>query len=528
MFLSLIPLWAVHQGLISNAKNQGENLVSSIAKTMIQRADDNVSGAVSLMNDFALLGIASCRPQDLAHMRRMIADQFWVRDVAILNADGSMLCNLFGDAGSFQQSGNGIAARDGNVVMELAQKSGSREQKTMLTWSLASGNLLAAFLPGEAMAYDVIPKRMRDKGVAIVSLADGTLLNMAPRQEHAQAILPFDERSFSVTIHSEAFPYKVSVLAPFEVVWNDLESLYNKMIIGAIFLGVLFLGLLGYIMKPKRGRTNEIEEGIENGEFIPFYQPTFDVRTGELRGCEVLIRWRKPNGQILPPGTFIGLAEATGLAIPMTQALMVKVVDEMEDLHEQRPQLKIGINLFDDHFENLDIVEDIKHIFGPSKISYKQLMFEVTERQPLNDIERAKVVIRNMRGLGCQVALDDAGTGHGGLAYLQQLGFDVIKIDKLFIDAIGTDSFSAPIVDSLISLAEGLDMDIVAEGVEEPRQVEYLREKGVRLAQGYLFAKPLPYDKYKRLIEKMSPVIQRPEDRRRAGIRSQLRTPLPA
>ena len=229
----------------------------------------------------------------------------------------------------------------------------------------------------------------------------------------------------------------------------------------------------------------------------------------------MLIRWRKPDGSILPPGAFIGLAEATGLAIPMTRALMMNVVDEMEDLHEMRPDLKLGINLFDDHFENLDIVEDIKEIFGPSKISYSQLMFEVTERQPLNDIERARIVIRNMRSLGCKVALDDAGTGHGGLAYLQQLGLDVIKIDKLFIDAIGTDSLSAPIVDSLINLAESLGMEVVAEGVEETLQVEYLREKGVSLAQGYLFAKPLPYETYKRLIERMVPLSKTPEERRR-------------
>ncbi|MEP5780335.1 MAG: EAL domain-containing protein, partial [Hyphomicrobiales bacterium] len=148
--------------------------------------------------------------------------------------------------------------------------------------------------------------------------------------------------------------------------------------------------------------------------------------------------------------------------------------------------------------------------------------------QPLNDIERARVVIRNMRSLGAKVALDDAGTGHGGLAYLQQLGLDVIKIDKLFIDAIGTDSLSAPIVDSLISLAESLGMDIVAEGVEEPLQVEYLREKGVRMAQGYLFAKPLPGETYKRLIEKMMPLAKRPEERRKTRTRPAIGQAIPA
>ena len=339
---------------------------------------------------------------------------------------------------------------------------------------------------------------------------------MAPSQTVARADLPFDDRTFTTSLYSKSFPFYVTVLAPYDVIWAGEKAFYKSSLITAATVGVALWLLLLLSLKPRKARTNEIEAAIEAGEFIPFYQPTIDVQTGELRGCEVLIRWRKPDGSILPPGAFIALAEATGLALPMTRALMMNVVDEMEDLHEMRPDLKLGINLFDDHFENLDIVEDIKAIFGPSKISYSQLMFEVTERQPLNDIERARIVIRNMRSLGCKVALDDAGTGHGGLAYLQQLGLDVIKIDKLFIDAIGTDSLSAPIVDSLINLAESLGMEVVAEGVEETLQVEYLREKGVSLAQGYLFAKPLPYETYKRLIERMVPLSKTPEERRRS------------
>lgn len=515
-----MPAVFVHFGLVSNAKENGDQLVRSIASVMIERADTNVRHALDILSDFTLHGVTTCSPENVRQMKDAVRKQFWVKELGVVDGNGNFKCNQFGEADSFVEHSKGVKSELDNIVIQTVLRNGSSEYETMLTWQIDSDLSLGAVLPGEALADDVIPENMRDKGVAIVTASNGTLLYMAPSQTTARAVLPFDEQTFMTSVHSQSFPFYVTVIAPYDVVWAGQKDFYESSLFISIAVSVVLWLLLLYSLKPRKARTNEIEAGIEAGEFIPFYQPTIDVQTGDLRGCEVLIRWRKPDGSILPPGAFIGLAEATGLAIPMTRSLMMNVVDEMEDLHEARPDLKLGINLFDDHFENLDIVEDIKEIFGPSKIDYTQLMFEVTERQPLNDIQRARIVIRNMRSLGCKVALDDAGTGHGGLAYLQQLGLDVIKIDKLFIDAIGTDSLSAPIVDSLINLAESLGMDVVAEGVEEKLQVEYLREKGVSLAQGYLFAKPLPGDVYKRLIERMVPLAKSPEERRRASTKT--------
>ena len=511
-----LPAVAVHFSLLANVQENGDQLVKSIAATMIERADTNVRHALDILSEFTLHGVTTCSPQNVVKMKEAVHRQFWVKELGVVDNAGNFKCNQFGDAQKFVERSKGVSGNADNIVIQTVLREGSTEYETMITWRLDSDLSLGTVLPGEALADDVIPEEMRDKGVAIITASNGTLLYMAPSQNVARAVLPFDDRTFTTSLYSDSYPYYVTVLAPYDVLWARDAKFYKNSLIAAATVGVVLWLLLLNSLKPRKARTNEIEAGIDAGEFIPFYQPTIDVQTGALRGCEVLIRWRKPDGSILSPGAFIGLAEATGLAIPMTRSLMMNVVDEMEDLHETRPDLKLGINLFDDHFENLDIVEDIKEIFGPSKISYSQLMFEVTERQPLNDIERARIVIRNMRSLGCKVALDDAGTGHGGLAYLQQLGLDVIKIDKLFIDAIGTDSLSAPIVDSLINLAESLGMEVVAEGVEEPLQVEYLREKGVSLAQGFLFAKPLPYETYKRLIERMVPLSKTPEERRRS------------
>lgn len=523
-----LPAGLVHYVLVNNAKEQGDKLVSSIAATMIERADINVNRAFAQLSELALLGVTSCSPEDIQEMRRVLYNQFWVKEVGIIRRDGNFMCNHFGEEVIFAEHSRGLRSETENITFQVVRRENSDAHETLLTWELVSGYSIGVILPGEALADDVIPERMRNKGVALTSLDDGTILFMAPEQATAKATLPFDERTFSSYLNSQKFPFHVRVLAPYDVIWDDFSALYQKAIASAVVVGIALLFLTFSALRPKKARANEIESAMEAGEFVPYYQPTIDIQTGALMGCEVLIRWSKPDGSVLSPGAFIGLAEATGLAIEMTRNLMQSVVDEMEDLHENRPDLKLGINLFDDHFENLDIINDIKQIFGPSKIEYSQLMFEVTERQPLSDIERARVVIRNMRSLGSKVALDDAGTGHGGLAYLQQLGLDVIKIDKLFIDAIGTDSLSAPIVDSLISLAESLGMDIVAEGVEEPLQVEYLREKGIRMAQGYLFAKPLPGETYKRLIENMVPLAKLPEERRKTRSKPLMRPALHA
>ena len=130
-------------------------------------------------------------------------------------------------------------------------------------------------------------------------------------------------------------------------------------------------------------------------------------------------------------------------------------------------------------------------------------MVEVTERHPLDDMERARKIIAELQALGVRVALDDVGTGHGGMAYLQKLGVDIIKIDKMFIDTIGSDDSSTTIVDSLVELADNLGMGIIAEGVEFEEQVERLLDLGVTAAQGYLYAAPMSAADYIAFAEKI-------------------------
>ena len=152
-------------------------------------------------------------------------------------------------------------------------------------------------------------------------------------------------------------------------------------------------------------------------------------------------------------------------------------------------------------------MDEIRDIFTPAPIALSQVVLEVTERQPLENLTAARSIIAALQELGVRVAIDDVGAGHGGLSYLLKLGVDIIKIDKLFVDAIGAERHSAVIINSLVELARSMRMDIVAEGVESFEQVAHLRDQGIGLAQGYVFAPPLPLSSFVQLLDAADPVL---------------------
>jgi sensor c-di-GMP phosphodiesterase-like protein len=270
---------------------------------------------------------------------------------------------------------------------------------------------------------------------------------------------------------------------------------------------IMTLGIFSMLMPRRRlgDPVAEIESALKAGEFVPYYQPIVDIRSGQLRGAEVLVRWRKADGTLVLPGAFIPLAESSGLIREMTRDLMRRVCAEAGSAIGCRPALKISFNFAGQLFSDEGIVKDVSKIFSGSPIKLSQVVLEVTERDPIENFTATRQTIAAFQGLGVRIAIDDVGTGHSGLSYMLKLGVDIIKIDKIFVDAIGTDRNSTTIVQTLVDLAHNMRMDVVAEGVENFEQVMYLRELGVRSAQGYVFAPPLPGKSFLQLVEAIDP-----------------------
>ncbi|GGI68405.1 diguanylate phosphodiesterase [Shewanella hanedai] len=232
---------------------------------------------------------------------------------------------------------------------------------------------------------------------------------------------------------------------------------------------------------------NMLENGLKNNEFIPYYQIVIDSRTNEIVGQEMLVRWQRSDGELVSPNQFIPYAEDSGLVIPITESTLAQVKQDMPMLIGW-----VSVNIVAEHLEKGLLSQWFeKH----ANQDTQRLSFELTERKPMAHFEKAIIEINQLTSHCKGFKLDDFGTGFGGFSYLQRLGLNCIKIDKMFIDTIGTDDLKAGVLNAIIAFGHESKMEMIAEGVETQAQADYLSKKGVYLHQGYLYSQPMPLDK---------------------------------
>ena len=463
--------------------------------------DNAASALAAVQSDLARIAEASdrCSLPHLDTLRQITMGNPFVGMAATRGPDGVILC-VAPDIGT-------AAIELFHAPVPLAQPGLSVAQMRLADRPVAG---LLFIRQDEQLDHAIfVPQAALDKLFTNTDPSTGIVLSLGEQvimaRDAATAAGPGLSQLEMRAAPLEGGAMRVQVAIDRALVASNSAQLQRWATLGALVVGGFVVLLVGRLVHATPKQLNEIERAIENDEFIPYFQPTFDVTSGKLLGCEVLVRWQKPDGTIVSPGAFIALAEQSGLAVPITRNIMRATVKGLGEAYGVRPELKVAINLFNQHFDTLDIVEDVRAIVGPSLIAYEQLVLEVTERAPLASMEQAKLVIGELHKLGCRLALDDAGTGHGGLAYLQELGLDIVKIDKMFIDQLGKNRAGETITHALTELARELNMGIVAEGVETVEQVAHLKRFGIREAQGYLFAPPLPLARFLALVEKLAP-----------------------
>lgn len=239
--------------------------------------------------------------------------------------------------------------------------------------------------------------------------------------------------------------------------------------------------------------TSDIRLALERGEFRLLYQPIVNLADGRPVGCEALLRWDHPTEGVINPMDFIPLAEQTGLAIPIGRFVLQTAAEQLSAWrrgHGHMPfHMHVNVSaaeLVDPDFERV-LVQFIEH----HGLAPEDFTIEITESVVLDTGTRATVTLERVRDRGFQICIDDFGTGYSSMRYLQQFKVDAIKIDRMFVAGADGELASEPIVRTLMTLAEAFDVRVVAEGVETARQREVLRNAGCRLAQGYLYARPL-------------------------------------
>lgn len=253
------------------------------------------------------------------------------------------------------------------------------------------------------------------------------------------------------------------------------------------------LGLLVFRhLSPAQFMRRQIARGIKRDEFKVYYQPVMELATNRCAGAEALLRWHHPQAGLVRPDAFIPLAEANGLIIDLTRAVLRQVRNDVAT-GALPAGFHIGINLAERHLRDTTIVQDIQRLYG-SLIDTYPLVTEITERYVIRDTATARHVMSELQRQGIETALDDFGAENNSIGYLKHYDFDYLKIDKEFLPVTEDDTLTRNICDSIIQLAERLNLTVVAEGVENETQAQYLRERNVKYAQGYLFARPIAFD----------------------------------
>jgi len=241
-------------------------------------------------------------------------------------------------------------------------------------------------------------------------------------------------------------------------------------------------------------REMDLRHAIANGEFVLVYQPKVDLQTGRIAGVEALVRWRHPREGLIPPSEFIALVEETGLMLVLGQWVLTEACRQARIWLERwpgRPPLTLSVNLAAQQFREPRLAEMIVDILNETGLPATALQLEITESTVMDDVDMAVATLRDLRSHGLRLALDDFGTGYSSLSYLKRFPFDMLKIDKSFVDGLGRDIEDTAIVAAVIALAHILGMQVTAEGVETIEQANQLRQLSCELGQGYFFARPL-------------------------------------
>jgi len=237
-----------------------------------------------------------------------------------------------------------------------------------------------------------------------------------------------------------------------------------------------------------------LHKAIERNELVLYYQPKIDVRAAKMVGAEALMRWQR-GGTLVPPGDFIPLAEETGLIVPLSE-WAVKEAARQARIWQQNFGFadSIAVNLPSRLFERSDLVENIHQSVSAYGVPHKAIQLEITENNLMKDLHNVSLSLHRLNEIGVEISIDDFGTGYSSLAYLTTLPISELKIDRSFVRDLGITPQSSAVVSAIIALARSLGLRVIAEGVENLRQMEVLHRLGCGVMQGFLFSKPLPPD----------------------------------
>lgn len=468
--------------------------IDELSQIALRRAEDTARYGLQALSDVTTAS-PDCDAATMQGVRLHVYRHSLVKDIRVVRHDASVLCSAFSETLEFDEGwvtrGEMVAMQDGKALMFRVEQFYGAALGIMVDKNPELGVVAIVGLNGSN--FDIMPEPLRAASQVKLRLSDG--IDLASTGEWADT-----EGDIVHVEKSASFPLEVSIRIQRSALALWDRETYWAVIGLAVLLGLIFGWLAARALLRPLTPLEELDRGIAAGQIRPYFQPLFDLASGNIVGAELLARWIRPDGTVVPPNRFIELAEDNGRIGELTWHLLRTGLTELRELLSADKRFKLSVNISPRHFVAPDFLPALREVVRGCGVATRQVTLELTERESFEDAGKAAEIVAAVRELGFKVALDDVGIGHSGLSQIQRLRADVLKVDKFFVDTLCRDDSARIMVETLVRLAAEMNMDVVAEGIESAEQSQALAECGVTTGQGYLVSRPLAPDAFHAFI----------------------------
>ena len=488
----VVPIAAALYLAYRQSMDEASTRALSLAGQVLQRSDTMGEQAIAAYRRMAAAGTADgCSEIKRAKLREATLDYSYLQAIGYVSED-RITCSAIGPRGDGVDMGppSYISPR-GTRVHLAASIGGSRPLLV-----IEAGGFAAALHPDSlldvATSTPDISLGIYSRSSRLMWAHRGFVDPKWMTAPHQRLDTVFFDGKHLVAIQASAkFDTAAYVAVPLADLRSRMHAFMLILLPIGLVLGAAVVTAIVFLARQRASLPAVLRAALKRKEFVLHYQPIVELATGQMVGVEALLRWPRNKQVGSRPDLFVQAAEDCGLIQRFTEYVLAQVALDGPRFFRCHPGAYISVNLSSIDMRSDDVAEWLRRLVTTPGIAPYNIIVELTERSFLEPTS-ANRVIAKIRAMGIRVAIDDFGTGFSSLSHLTTLSADYLKIDRVFVDAIGTDSVTSEVVLHIIEMAKSLNLTVISEGVETREQADLLRKQGVTFAQGWLFSKAQP------------------------------------